>query len=153
MATYPIPPIVARTTVTARKVRRRACRLCRFCAARHSCRGRQRPKERGENRRIANNAHEAHNRITAAGRVRRGSTHGRGPGMALKRWCWLAALTVLGLPLSYGRADHVPAVSPPPPGSPPACVVTETPLKGKLMDYTHHHGADRRIWSRALYQK
>jgi S-formylglutathione hydrolase FrmB len=75
--------------------------------------------------------------------------------MAVKNWCGLVALAALGMSAGGATASHkqtvrVPA---PPPGSPAACVILDTPRTGRLVDYTQNHQADRRIWSRSLYQK
>lgn len=63
--------------------------------------------------------------------------------MALKRWCWLAALVLLGLPLGRSYADGCKL-----------CRAKLPALHGKLVDLTSNDGhTDRRIWSRALHQR
>lgn len=62
----------------------------------------------------------------------------------------LAALMVLALAAGELRAGVIPPLLPP-------CIDNlargNRKLHGKVIDHTHHHGADRRIWSQALCQK
>ncbi len=63
---------------------------------------------------------------------------------------WLAALLLVGLAVPRSLAQDPVATSD---GGPEFDVVAlNTHLKGRIVDHTHNHGQDRRIWSRSLYQ-
>jgi S-formylglutathione hydrolase FrmB len=52
---------------------------------------------------------------------------------------WVGALIIYLLPLCTARGSGIDYIN--------------RKLSGRLVDYTHNHGNDNRIWSRALYEK
>ena len=83
--------------------------------------------------------------------------------MALRNWCWLAALAALGVAPGAASANEVKTLKP---ALRKTTHDTEGCLKdkngrcsplpriaGRLIDHTRNHGEDRRIWARSLYQK
>src|SRR5438045_3218492 len=71
-----------------------------------------------------------------------GPIHGRtgvSKGGAVSRTACLAALLFLGLPLGSVQASSLDRLN--------------ARLAGQVVDYTHNHGCDQRIWSEALGQK
>src|SRR5258707_7497630 len=58
---------------------------------------------------------------------------------------WLAALLVMGLSIAPAHAAHVLGKL--------ELEHANRQLHGTLVDYTHNHGADRRLWSWALCQR
>lgn len=60
--------------------------------------------------------------------------------------CWLAALVLAGLavPRTLGQEPDVdPTLDP---------VAINAEIAGQVVDRTHNHGCDKRMWSRSLYQ-
>jgi S-formylglutathione hydrolase FrmB len=64
-------------------------------------------------------------------------------------WCWLAALLLAGLavPTSFAQEPEDEETDR---GLDP--IALNAVIGGRVVDHTHNHGSDKRIWSRSLFQ-